>query len=266
MSNAGIGWVYQDLATPGFSARECAKQLVLLEDHLACPGKDCPDCIAKHRLAAEGFAEEALTLGGRASWLMSLPANIRGARSAGDVRAVRKELTANMMEAGLIGLGRLRGALGASATAWTVKLAGDMHPESWASSDPALKLGFAYLGSRDSQHLFSSCADPATITSLLGGDPRVEWAEMTGSEALLRCPEPPRECKSCPPVVEEARPEPGKPQLVLPGYIPKFGGPPHLTWDEKLAAASSPALDALGRQASVPWWMILLLAALALRR
>jgi hypothetical protein len=100
-----LGWVYPDLTTPLFSARECAKQLILLEDHLSCPGKGCPDCISKHKLAAEAFAEEALQLGGRNPWLSDLPVRIRGASCAQDYRAIRKDLSAHLREAGMAGLG-----------------------------------------------------------------------------------------------------------------------------------------------------------------
>jgi hypothetical protein len=47
---------------PLHNAREAAKQLVLLEDHLAHPPKHCPDCIRKHLLTTEALAEEAVTL------------------------------------------------------------------------------------------------------------------------------------------------------------------------------------------------------------
>ena len=47
---------------PLFNLREAAKQLLLLEDHLAHPAKFCPDCIRKHLLTAEAFLEEAVGL------------------------------------------------------------------------------------------------------------------------------------------------------------------------------------------------------------
>ncbi len=47
---------------PMHNAREIAKQLVLLEDHIIQPSKHCPDCIRKHLLTAEALAEEAVTL------------------------------------------------------------------------------------------------------------------------------------------------------------------------------------------------------------
>ena len=47
---------------PRHNVREVCKQLVLLEDHLFQPNKRCDDCIRKHLLAAEAFAEEAVTL------------------------------------------------------------------------------------------------------------------------------------------------------------------------------------------------------------
>lgn len=50
------------LMHPRFNLRECAKQMLLLEDHLQHPYKHCPDCIRKHLLTIEAFAEEATTL------------------------------------------------------------------------------------------------------------------------------------------------------------------------------------------------------------
>jgi len=47
---------------PAFNIREICKQLILLEDHLQHPPKQCPDCIRKHLLAAEALAEEAVSL------------------------------------------------------------------------------------------------------------------------------------------------------------------------------------------------------------
>ena len=47
---------------PRFNMREVCKQLVLLEDHLFQPEKHCPDCVRKHLMAAEAYAEEAVTL------------------------------------------------------------------------------------------------------------------------------------------------------------------------------------------------------------
>jgi hypothetical protein len=47
---------------PAFNIREIAKQMILLEDHLFQPRRHCNDCIRKHFLMIEGFAEEAITL------------------------------------------------------------------------------------------------------------------------------------------------------------------------------------------------------------
>jgi len=47
---------------PQFNLREVAKQMILLEDHLQHPYKHCPDCIRKHLMTIEAFAEEAATL------------------------------------------------------------------------------------------------------------------------------------------------------------------------------------------------------------
>ena len=93
-----------DLASAKFNLREVAKQLILLEDHLVTPGKNCQDCIRKHRLAAEAFAEEALSLDGAGEypWLPSLPDEIRAATSQQEIRVLRKSIIAT---AGLSGLG-----------------------------------------------------------------------------------------------------------------------------------------------------------------
>lgn len=47
---------------PLHNVREVVKQLLLLEDHLFHPERRCEDCISKHLLTAEAFAEEARTL------------------------------------------------------------------------------------------------------------------------------------------------------------------------------------------------------------
>lgn len=50
------------LTSPIFNFREIAKQMLLLEDHLLHTYKHCPDCIRKHLLTIEAFAEEAASL------------------------------------------------------------------------------------------------------------------------------------------------------------------------------------------------------------
>jgi len=65
---AGLGALAPDLMTAGHNVRECAKQLLLLEDHLVQPHRRCPDCIHKHALAAEALADEARTLEGAGRW------------------------------------------------------------------------------------------------------------------------------------------------------------------------------------------------------
>ena len=59
---------------PEFNYREIIKQMVLLEDHLFHPYKACPDCIQKHLLTIEAFAEEIPSLG--------MPTNIADADPA----------------------------------------------------------------------------------------------------------------------------------------------------------------------------------------
>ena len=93
------------LRDPAFCLRECVKDLALLEDHLIQPSRRCSDCIGKHCLRAEAFAEEATTMGAgdvadqaareiRALWaeLRSgrLPAPVAGQRA----RELRKRLYA----------------------------------------------------------------------------------------------------------------------------------------------------------------------------
>ncbi len=50
------------LTDPLFNLREICKQVLLIEDHLIQPQKRCPDCITKHFLMAEAFADEMATL------------------------------------------------------------------------------------------------------------------------------------------------------------------------------------------------------------
>jgi hypothetical protein len=47
---------------PSFNMREMIKQLILLEDHLFQKEKLCVECINKHFMAIEAFAEEGITL------------------------------------------------------------------------------------------------------------------------------------------------------------------------------------------------------------
>ena len=51
--------IRRELTDPMFNLREIAKQMTLLEDHLSHPYKVCQDCIRKHLLSIEAFAEEA---------------------------------------------------------------------------------------------------------------------------------------------------------------------------------------------------------------
>ncbi len=50
------------LMDPAFNLREVVKNLILLEDHLLHEDRRCPDCIKKHLLAAEAFADESASL------------------------------------------------------------------------------------------------------------------------------------------------------------------------------------------------------------
>ncbi len=91
-----------------FNIREIAKQLILLEDHLTDDDKYCDDCIRKHLMAVEAYAEEALNLEPGGMWsarsrdiaLQARRFMIRYADGdsrillAGDVRMMRKDLVA----------------------------------------------------------------------------------------------------------------------------------------------------------------------------
>lgn len=50
------------LMDPEYNFREIAKNLILLEDHLAHTRKRCLDCIRKHCMTIEALADEAVTL------------------------------------------------------------------------------------------------------------------------------------------------------------------------------------------------------------
>lgn len=52
------------LMQTSFNLRECTKQMILLEDHLNVPDKDCYDCQRKHFLNIEALAEEGEGLNG----------------------------------------------------------------------------------------------------------------------------------------------------------------------------------------------------------
>jgi hypothetical protein len=91
------------LQEPAFNLREVAKHLILLEDHLLHADRRCPDCIWKHLLTAEAFADEADTLDGANPAPPTLAADVRGlgvllrdgvdmARVGQRARAIRKAL------------------------------------------------------------------------------------------------------------------------------------------------------------------------------
>lgn len=75
------------LRDPQFCLRECAKHLLLLEDHLLQPRRRCPDCIGKHALTAEAFAEEAQTFAPSAE----------ADAAAGQIRALWSDLRSNRL-------------------------------------------------------------------------------------------------------------------------------------------------------------------------
>ena len=84
-----------DVFDPRHNLREMAKELILLEDHLAQPAKHCPDCIRKHLLKSEALAEEAVQLdedGSQQERLRPLPGQIRNLQRAFLANADRNAL------------------------------------------------------------------------------------------------------------------------------------------------------------------------------
>lgn len=59
---AGVPQARWPISDPRTSLRELSKHLILLEEHLALPELRCRDCVGKHLLASEGYAEEAAQL------------------------------------------------------------------------------------------------------------------------------------------------------------------------------------------------------------
>lgn len=90
-----------DVFDPRHNLREMAKELLLLEDHLAQPAKHCPDCIRKHLLKTEALAEEAVQLdkdGSMRDRLVPLPGQIRNLQRAFLADADRNALQQEVRE------------------------------------------------------------------------------------------------------------------------------------------------------------------------
>jgi hypothetical protein len=95
------------LFEPLFNLRECVKHMALLEDHLNHRDKTCPDCIRKHLLTIEAYAEEGVSLDPQSAHRGALASIAEEARQwiegfedalplgaiAAKVRQVRKGLT-----------------------------------------------------------------------------------------------------------------------------------------------------------------------------
>ena len=74
-----------DIFNPLHNVKEICKEFLLLEDHLQAPEKRCNDCIRKHLLKAEAFAEEAIALdksGKHLEICKPLPSQIRALQDA----------------------------------------------------------------------------------------------------------------------------------------------------------------------------------------
>lgn len=69
-----------DLRDPRYNLREVCKNWLLLEQHLTDAEKYCPDCITKHAMLAEAYADEAYQLDGNREHAATL-ADVRRANS-----------------------------------------------------------------------------------------------------------------------------------------------------------------------------------------
>jgi len=78
-----------DVHDPAYNREAVAKELLLLEAHLTNPGAYCPECVEKHLLTGEAYAEEAVRLGDESL-----------ARYAQQFRQMRKELLGHGNHAG----------------------------------------------------------------------------------------------------------------------------------------------------------------------
>jgi dGTP triphosphohydrolase len=50
------------LHDPEYNYREIVKQMLLVEEHLANPSKNCQDCVSKHLMSIEALADESFQL------------------------------------------------------------------------------------------------------------------------------------------------------------------------------------------------------------
>lgn len=100
------------LNSADFNIREISKQMILLEDHLADDEKYCQDCIRKHLLAVEAYAEEAVTLDPYGRWvdecrrlakiardiMIKFSDGVNKADLAQEIRVIRKRLVASVYD------------------------------------------------------------------------------------------------------------------------------------------------------------------------
>jgi hypothetical protein len=68
------------LTNPRFNMREVAKQLLLVEDHLASDEKFCADCVRKHLMTVEALGEEAVALDPDSDWVKEAKSVTRRAK------------------------------------------------------------------------------------------------------------------------------------------------------------------------------------------
>ena len=106
----GSADVRPDIRDPALNLKDVTKELLLLEDHLTIPDRQCPDCIRKHLLKSEALLDEALQLDTEQKWKgLIVPARTvvvktRQAYEAktpfttlsGNIRTLRKELTGKL--------------------------------------------------------------------------------------------------------------------------------------------------------------------------
>ena len=114
---------------PPHNAREMAKQLLLLEDHLVHPPRHCPDCIRKHLLTTEALAEEAVTLAtvartrtyfqGVAHSVRDLSRAYVGGLERGELQQAARTLRKGLVETGFDSIGSANSEPAAGAPAST---------------------------------------------------------------------------------------------------------------------------------------------------
>jgi len=106
----GSADIRPDLRNPALNLTDVTKELLLLEDHLTIPDRQCQDCIRKHLLKSEALLDEALQLDTDQKWkgviVPSLEIIVKTRKAyeakapfatlSGTIRTLRKNLTGKL--------------------------------------------------------------------------------------------------------------------------------------------------------------------------